>query len=92
MIEKKIVIGKIDILEDGQLMIREDTVYLEDGKEDFRKFHRYVLSPGDDVKDKDKKIQDVSTVIWTPEVIAEFKRKQGESEFPFPALKTKVTH
>lgn len=83
MIEKKLVIGKIDILEDGQLQVREDTVILDDAKEITRLYYRYVLEPGDDVKNKDKRVQDVSALIWTIEVITEFKRKKGLNEFPF---------
>lgn len=76
MVIKKLVIGKIEILEDSQLQVREDTVILEDDKEIARLFRRYTLEPGDDVRDKDKRIQDISTVVWTSEVIDEFKRKK----------------
>ena len=86
MIEKKIVIGKLDILEDGQLQVRQDTVYTEDGVESFRKYHRLVLSPGDDIKDYDKKIQDVAGIIWTKEVVDEFKRKQEGNQLPISVL------
>ena len=65
------------ILEDGQIQLREDTIYEEEGIELFRKHHRRVLSPGDIVTSETRRIQDICGVIWTQEVIDEFKRKQA---------------
>jgi hypothetical protein len=70
MITKSIVTGLIQILENGVLQVREDTVIDEDGVELSRTYHREVLEPGSDVSGKDAKIQAVASVIWTPEVIA----------------------
>jgi hypothetical protein len=72
MITKSIITGLISILSDGQIQIRQDTVIIEDTVELSRTYHREVLEPGQDVSDKDQRIQDVCAVVWTPEVVAEF--------------------
>lgn len=79
MITKKLVTGAITVLEDGQLQLREDTIILDDDKEITRLFHRRVLEPGNDVSNEDKKIKAISQIVWTPEVIDEFKRKKSET-------------
>lgn len=64
----------LTILEDGQIQLREDTIFEEDGIELFRQHHRRVLEPGQDVSAESKRIKDVSSVIWTQEVIDARKR------------------
>lgn len=87
MVTDKLVIGKIEVLEDGQIQIREDRVILDDGVEVTRLYHRSVLEPGDDVKDKEQRIQLIASVIWTPELVAEYKRKKGEFIPPLTGVK-----
>ena len=76
MLEKKIVVGKIEVLEDGQIQLRTDTVILEGDVEISRLYHRGVLEPGDSVTNQDQRVQSVCQVVWTPEVIAEYKRRK----------------
>lgn len=73
MLEKQIVTGKIEILPDGQIQIRTDTVILEDGIELSRTYHRSVLSPNDDTSKHDERVQAVAELIWTPDVIKAHK-------------------
>lgn len=70
MITKRQVIGKIEILEDGQIQLREDTIIEEDGVELNRRYHRRVLEPGQDVSGETSRLRQVAGVVWTPEVIA----------------------
>ena len=75
-------IDKLEILEDGQIQVREAKVIYEDGKEVASSFHRYVLDPG---RDDDAKVQEktagrtgvdvraVAQAVWTPEKVAERK-------------------
>ena len=72
-------IDKVEILEDGQLQVREAKIILEDGVEISRAYHRRVLDPGvDTTTDVDTKttgmrskidVLAVATSIWTQEVI-----------------------
>lgn len=75
MLTKEIVTGSIEILEEAQMQVREDTVVLEDGVELSRTYHRYVLNPGDDVSNKSQRVQDIAGLLWTPEVVQTWKDK-----------------
>ena len=80
---EQIVIGSIEILEDGQIQIRQDTVILDDnGNELTRLYFRYVLSPGDDTSALYKRIQDHANVEWTPAVVNAFKVKKSKQLKP----------
>lgn len=61
--EKK-AIDLIEVLESGHLQIREANLIEKDGVIVAKTFHRYVISPGEDVSDKDRKIQDIAAVVW----------------------------
>ena len=69
MITKKIIIGLIQILENGVIQVREDTVLDEDGVELSRTYHRHVLDVGADLSNEDERVQAIANLLWTPEVI-----------------------
>lgn len=69
MLEKKVVIESIDVLEDGHIQVREVTKVLEDGKELGKSYKRWVIYPGADTKDEIKKVKDIAGVVHTQEVI-----------------------
>ncbi len=72
--------GKLEILEDGQFQVREDTVIERDGVEVARLFHRRVLAPTEQSNvplDEHPQIRAVSAIVWTPEVIAEYRRRRA---------------
>lgn len=72
--ERKVV-DLIEVLERGQLQIREANLIEKDGVVVAKTFHRYVLSPGDDISDKEQRIKDIATAVWTPEVLANFQNQ-----------------
>ena len=78
MITERQAVGKIEVLEDGQLQLREDTVIERDGVEIARTYHRLVLAPGEFTRaaEKAQRVQDVAALIWTPEVIEAYEEKQ----------------
>ena len=69
-LEKNIVVGQIEVGENGSIGLRTDTVVTDDGTEISRNFHRKVLAPGDDVSGEDAKVQAVAGAVWTDEVVA----------------------
>ena len=77
---EEIIIGHRDVLPDGQIQIREDTVIKKDGEYLSTTFMRYVILPGHDYSMLDESIQQICRVIHTPEVIAAFRAAQGISE------------
>jgi hypothetical protein len=84
-LEKKQVIGLIEVGELCNLSIRTDTVIIdtdENGvsKEVSRSFHRHVVTPGSDVSGEAESVQATANALWTPEVIAAWEAAQPEPE------------
>ena len=66
-------IGSREVLADGQIQVRTDTVIERDGVEISRTYHRHVVSPGDDVSGENAAVQTVANAVWTAEVIAAYE-------------------
>ena len=81
MLVKRFVVGKIEILEDGTLQLREDTVIEEDGVELIRTYHRRVLEPSltPMPAQEHERLKNVASVVWTPEVVDEYERKKAKN-------------
>ena len=71
------VIARRDVLEDGTIEVRTDTVIERDGVEISRSLHRHVIIPGADVSGEDATVQRLATVEHTPEVIAAYEAKMA---------------
>lgn len=41
-------------------------------------YHRWSFAPGSDVSAMPQSVQDIANLVWTPEVIAEYKAKMAE--------------
>jgi uncharacterized hydantoinase/oxoprolinase family protein len=81
MLEKKVVIDKIEVLEDGHIQVRQKTSVLEDGKELSYNYHRWVLSPDvseETLNKQEKKVKDIAGVVLTKEVKDAYKAKKAE--------------
>jgi len=73
-ITKTTAIDKIEIVGDFKhIQVREASIIQEDGAELTRSFHRYVLSPGQDVSEQSSEIQAIANAVWTEELIAAYK-------------------
>lgn len=77
---KKQVSYDHSITELGNIQVRQITRIIENDKEIGKAYHRHVLSPGDDVENQDERSKKIAEVIWTAEVIAEYKTKIEEAE------------
>jgi hypothetical protein len=88
MITERTIIGKIEVLETGEVQIRQDTIIERDGVEITRVFLRRVLEPGGDVsREIDTRVQGIAGVVWTPEVIEAYRlRKLKAAEDAIEAL------
>ncbi len=82
MITKRVEYGKIEILPNGQIQLRLDTVIEEDGIELLRSYHRSVAEPGADLSDHaaDPRIAAVAAVLWTPDVVSTFTQAQAAAQ------------
>lgn len=70
-------IASREVLADGQIQVRTDTIIERDGVEVSRSFHRHVISPGDDVSGEDASVQTVANAVHTDEVVAAFRAKRA---------------
>jgi len=70
----------LTILDDGQIEYRQTRVILEDGNILTKTHHRQVLEPGQDVSSFPKRIKDVTSVVWTQEVINKFREERLKRE------------
>ena len=81
MLEKNIVIDKIEVLEDGQIQVRQATRIMEDGKEIGKTYHRWVLAPdAKDISTQNDRVKAIANTVWTNEVKDNFKAKQASFE------------
>ena len=72
-LEKIEVVDLIEVVENGSVQVRTKTAILEDGVEISGKFHRHVVSPGDDYSQENPKVKAICAAVQTPEVIAAYK-------------------
>lgn len=82
MITKTIGIDKIEVLENGMVQIRQVTKIIEDGAELSRSFHRWALSPGQNIADQDPRVQAICNAVWTPEIVAAFEANRQQQLNP----------
>lgn len=69
MITERNVVGKIEILENGCLQVRTDTIIERDGVEIARTYHRAVLEPDAQVNpNRPVLVGKVIDLVWTEEV------------------------
>mgnify|MGYP003109349134 CR=1 FL=1 len=68
-LKKSIKIDKIEIVGDFKILqIREATVISENNIELSKSFHRYTLSPDQDVSNQPDDIQGIANVVWTDDI------------------------
>jgi len=73
--ERKII-GSINVLEDGQIAIREDTIIERDDVFISRSYHRHVVAPDisdHDYNNQDAKVKTVIDAIHTDKVKADYE-------------------
>jgi hypothetical protein len=80
MLEKVVVVDRIEVLENGCVQVRTKTAIMEDGKQISGTFHRHVVAPGDDYSQEDARVQAICEATHTPEVIAEYQAMQTPVE------------
>jgi hypothetical protein len=79
-LEKIISVDLIEVLENGSIQVRTKTAIMEDGKQISGTFHRHVVSPGDDYRAEDARVQAVCAAVHTDEVIAAYKAAQTKEQ------------
>jgi uncharacterized protein with FMN-binding domain len=75
---KEVAIDKIEVMELGQIQVRQITRIMEDGNELSSSFHRWMLNPGDDVSAQPAKVQTIANATWTSEVIDAYQAQLAQ--------------
>lgn len=70
---EKIIVDKVELVENNSIQVRTANIIERDGTEISRTFQRHVVHPGDDVTNEDPKVQTIANAIWTEEVIAAYQ-------------------
>ena len=78
-ITKKLIVDRIEVLENGSVQVRTKTAIMEDGKQISGTFHRHVVAPNDDYSQEDARVQAICEVTHTPEVIQAYLDAQNEN-------------
>ncbi len=78
MITKETIIDKIEVLENGAVLIRQATRIIEDGAVLSSTYHRSSVAPGQNIADQDQRVQAICNAVWTPEVIAAFEASRQQ--------------
>jgi hypothetical protein len=74
---KETVVDQITVLENGIVLVRENTIVKENGVEISKNYQRNSFLPGQDVSSEPINVQNICIAAWTPEVIAAYKNKSG---------------
>ena len=77
---ERIEIASREVLPDGQIQVRTDTVIERDGVEISRSIHRHVVAPGDNLSGEDASVQTVANAVHTAEVIAAYQAAEAARE------------
>tara|TARA_R100000734_G_scaffold12043_1_gene8936 strand:+ start:679 stop:939 length:261 start_codon:yes stop_codon:yes gene_type:complete len=68
-LKKLIKIDKIEIVGDYKILqIREATVISENDIELSKSFHRYTISPDQDISNQPDDIKGIADVVWTDDI------------------------
>ena len=78
MLEKIVIVDRIEALESGVVQVRTKTAIMEDGKQISGTFHRHGVVPGDDYSGEDARVKAICVATHTPEVIAAYQAVQAE--------------
>ena len=69
MLTEETVVDRIEVLEDGVVLVRRATFILRDGDRMPPQYHRTSYAPGADVAHEDPRVQAIAAAAWTPAVV-----------------------
>ena len=79
---KSTVIDQITVTENGIILYREATSFLEDGVAITKTFHRNSLTPGQDLTGVPANVVAHCNTAWTADVVADYQAAQAERATP----------
>ena len=79
-ITKTTTIDQITVTENGVILYREATSFMEDGKQLSQTYHRSSLTPGQDLTGVPANVVAHCNTAWTADVVAAYQAAQLESK------------
>lgn len=73
-------IDKIEVLENGIIQVRRADIVERDGVEIAKSYHRWTLTPGQDLTGQEQRVIDVANAVWTAEVVAAYVSATQQTE------------
>jgi hypothetical protein len=73
MLEKVIIVDRIEVIENGCIQVRTKTAILEDGKQISGSFHRHVIAPGNDYSKQDDRVKAICVATHTAAVVSAYQ-------------------
>lgn len=65
-------VDKIEVLENGIIQVRQANIVERDGVEIAKTYHRWTLTPGQDLTGQEQRVVAVANAVWTAEVVAAY--------------------
>ena len=79
-LSEKTIIGSREILADGTMQVRSDTVISRDVIEISRTHHRHVVAPGDPIDQEHPSVQRIAKIEHTPAVVSKYLLDHSEDQ------------
>jgi hypothetical protein len=73
-------IDQIEVTSNGIIQVRESTKIVEDGNVLSTTYHRWVLTPGQDLTDQADNVKAIANAAWTTEVVTAYQQRQAQIE------------
>lgn len=80
MLEKVIIVDRIEVVENGSVQVRTKTAIKENGVEISSKFYRHVIVPGADYSAEDDRVKAICATTHTADVIAAYEASVAQPE------------
>jgi hypothetical protein len=78
-------IDRIEIVGGWNIQIRQVTTIERDGQFVSNSFHRWSLTPDDDISGQEQKVKDICNAAWTDEVKAAYETFKAEQAARMPS-------
>ena len=80
MLEKQLVVDKVEVVENGTVQVRTATRIVEDGKVISTSYHRHTIAPGQDYSAECDKVKAICQATHTAEVISAYQAMQEANQ------------
>jgi len=71
-------IDRIEIVDSWNIQVRQATIITKDGEQIAKKFHRWTLTPDDNISGQEQNVKDICNAAWTDEVKAAYETFKAE--------------